>query len=165
MRYATLESPVGRLLFVGDGEALLRLHMQDPSEPPDVRDEWAHDPNAFPAARQQLAAYFAGDLTDFDLELDSAGTAFQKRVWKALTEIPYGQTVSYVDIARKIGNPTASRAVGSANRCNPIAIVVPCHRVIGASGKLTGYAGGLDRKQKLLDLEADVASRIGAGPR
>lgn len=165
MHYATLGSPVGRLLFVGDGDVLFRLLMESPSEPPDVLADWVHDPNAFPAARQQLAAYFAGDLMDFDLEIDAAGTTFQKQVWKALTEIPYGQTASYIDIARKIGKPSASRAVGSANRCNPIAIVVPCHRVIGASGKLTGYAGGLDRKQKLLDLEADVASRIGAGPR
>lgn len=163
MRFATLDSPVGRLLLVGYGETLAKLHMEDPSEPPDVLDDWVHDPSAFSAAREQLAAYFGGELTRFDLQLDAFGTPFQKRVWRALSEIPYGQTASYIDIARKIGSPTASRAVGSANRCNPIAIVVPCHRVIGASGKLTGYAGGLDRKQKLLDLEADVSARIGAG--
>ncbi len=163
MRFATLDSPVGRLLFVGNGDGVLtRLHMEDPSEPPDVLDDWVHDPSAFSTAREQLSAYFAGDLTRFDLEVDASGTPFQKRVWTALTEIPYGQTASYIDIARKIGSPNASRAVGSANRCNPIGIVVPCHRVIGASGKLIGYAGGLDRKQKLLDLEADVSSRISA---
>ena len=164
-RYATLDSPVGRLLFVGNGDgALTRLHMEDPTAPPDVLDGWVHDSSAFPNVREQLSAYFAGDLTQFDLELDASGTPFQKRVWKALTEIPYGKTASYIDIARKIGNPNASRAVGSANRCNPIAIVVPCHRVIGASGKLVGYAGGLDRKQKLLELEGVVSRASGQEP-
>src|SRR5688572_28771562 len=108
IRFATLDSPVGRLLFVGNGDgALTRLHMEDPATPPDVRDEWIHDPSAFPSAREQLSAYFAGELTQFDLELDASGTPFQRRVWQALPEIPYGKTASYIDIARKIGNPNA----------------------------------------------------------
>lgn len=159
IRYATLESPVGRLLFVGDGEAIYRLNMEDPNQPPDVDEDWTFDPTAFSDARDQLSAYFEGDLTEFDLELDASGTPFQKRVWDALLTIPFGKTASYVDIARKVGTPNASRAVGGANSRNPISIVVPCHRVIGASGKLTGYAGGLDRKKKLLDHEAEVLAR------
>lgn len=159
IRYATLESPVGRLVFVGDGEVIHRLHMEDPNQPPEVDEDWTFDLTAFSDARDQLAAYFEGDLTEFDLELDASGTSFQKRVWDALLTIPFAKTASYVDIARKVGMPNAPRAVGGANSRNPIAIVVPCHRVIGASGKLTGYAGGLDRKKKLLDHEAEVLAR------
>jgi len=162
IRYSTCDSTVGRLLFVGDGEVLTRLHMEDPSKPPQVQEDWKHDSGAFRSAREQMAAYFAGDLTQFDLRLDASGTPFQKRVWNALVEIPYGKTASYGEVARNVDMPTASRAVGSANSRNPIAIVVPCHRVIGASGKLTGYAGGLERKKQLLALEADVTARISA---
>jgi methylated-DNA-[protein]-cysteine S-methyltransferase len=104
-------------------------------------------------AERQLLAYFAGDLRDFDLPLDMAGTPFQQRVWRALLKIPYGRTRSYSEIARGIGAPSAVRAVGAANGANPIAIVVPCHRVIGASGSLVGYGGGLPLKQRLLALE------------
>ncbi len=159
IRYATLASPVGRLLFVGDGEAIYRLHMENTNQPPRVDGDWTFDPTAFLDARDQLAAYFAGDLTEFDLELDASGTPFQKRVWDALLTIPFAKTASYIDIARKVGVPNASRAVGGANSRNPIAIVVPCHRVIGASGKLTGYAGGLDRKKTLLNHETEVLGR------
>jgi methylated-DNA-[protein]-cysteine S-methyltransferase len=112
------------------------------------------DDAAFDDAVEQLDAYFAGELTEFDLELDLDGTAFNRQVWTALRDIPYGETRSYGDIARVIGSPGASRAVGAANGRNPIAIVIPCHRVIGASGALTGYGGGLDRKRQLLELEA-----------
>jgi methylated-DNA-[protein]-cysteine S-methyltransferase len=119
---------------------------------------WSPDPRAFGRAVAQLGAYFAGELTDFDIELDLRGTEFQRRVWKALLTIPYGETRSYGEIAEQIGAPGAARAVGLANGHNPIAIVVPCHRVIGASGSLTGYGGGLDRKRTLLELEKQRAS-------
>jgi methylated-DNA-[protein]-cysteine S-methyltransferase len=117
------------------------------------RADWALDNSAFADAAKQLDAYFAGERLDFDVELDLGGTQFQQRVWKALLTIPYGETRSYGEIAGQIGAPGAARAVGLANGHNPIAIIVPCHRVIGASGKLTGYGGGLDRKQTLLSLE------------
>ncbi|HYM67200.1 MAG TPA: methylated-DNA--[protein]-cysteine S-methyltransferase, partial [Patescibacteria group bacterium] len=102
----------------------------------------------------QLGEYFAGRRTDFDVPLEMEGTPFQLRVWEALREIGYGETISYGELARRIGNPSASRAVGMANGCNPIAVIVPCHRVIGANGTLTGYGGGVERKRLLLDLEA-----------
>jgi methylated-DNA-[protein]-cysteine S-methyltransferase len=110
----------------------------------------------FGTAADQLAAYFAGRLTEFSLPLAPAGTPFQRRVWAGLQEIPYGDTWSYGQLAGKVGNPAAVRAVGLANGRNPIAVVIPCHRVIGADGSLTGYGGGLDRKRFLLDLEAGV---------
>lgn len=117
------------------------------------RDGWEVDDNAFPDAVEQLAEYFAGERTEFDLPLEMEGTAFQRTVWSALREIPYGETCSYGEIARNIGSPAAFRAVGLANGHNPISIIVPCHRVIGANGSLTGYGGGLERKRLLLDLE------------
>lgn len=162
IRYATLPSPVGRLLFVGDGEAVVQLHMEDPSKPPEVEELWLQDERAFSSPKEQLKAYFAGDLTEFDIHLDASGTTFQRRVWDALGRIPFGTTASYIDVARSIGAPKGARPVGAANARNPIAIVVPCHRVIGASGKLTGYAGGLDRKEKLLNHETEVLLRLGA---
>lgn len=156
IRYATLASPVGRLLFVGDGEVVTHLHMEDPSKGPAVQESWMQDERAFGGPKEQLRSYFAGELTEFEIPLDASGTAFQKRVWDALVKIPFGTTASYIDVARSIGAPKAARPVGAANARNPIAIVVPCHRVIGASGKLTGYAGGLDRKENLLNHEAQV---------
>jgi methylated-DNA-[protein]-cysteine S-methyltransferase len=122
------------------------------------RTDWSADPGAFNDAVDQLGAYFAGELTDFDIELDLRGTEFQQRVWRVLLTIPYGDTRSYGEIAEQIGAPGAARAVGLANGHNPIAIVVPCHRVIGARGSLTGYGGGLDRKRSLLELEQKRAS-------
>jgi methylated-DNA-[protein]-cysteine S-methyltransferase len=119
---------------------------------------WSLDQGAFSTAVEQLGAYFAGELVDFDMELDLRGTEFQRRVWQALLTIPYGETRSYGEIAEQIGAPGAARAVGLANGHNPIAIVVPCHRVIGASGSLTGYGGGLDRKRTLLELEKQRAN-------
>jgi methylated-DNA-[protein]-cysteine S-methyltransferase len=118
-----------------------------------ISRQWARDDNAFPEARQQLAQYFAGERTSFDLKLHMDGTAFQRTVWRALTEIPYGETISYGELARRIGRPDRARAVGTANGQNPIAVIVPCHRVIGADGKLVGYGGGLENKRLLLDLE------------
>lgn len=114
---------------------------------------WAEDNTIFPNAVSQLAQYFEGRLKQFDLDLQPLGTDFQKKVWQALLTIPYGTTVTYGQIAEQIHNPKACRAVGLANKCNPIPIIIPCHRVIGKNGKLTGFAGGLDIKQALLDLE------------
>ncbi|OBG26322.1 methylated-DNA--[protein]-cysteine S-methyltransferase [Mycobacterium sp. E3198] len=150
--YRTIESPIGLLTLAGHGRVLTNLRMVDQTYEPN-RADWSPDPRAFEAVVEQLGAYFAGELTDFDLELELRGTAFQRRVWQALLTIPYGQTRSYGEIAEQIGAPGSARAVGWANGHNPIAIVVPCHRVIGASGSLTGYGGGLDRKRTLLQLE------------
>jgi methylated-DNA-[protein]-cysteine S-methyltransferase len=133
--------------------------MEDRTHAPSGRQEWVEDPGPFAAARQQLAAYFAGDLTEFDLPMDMEGTDFQRRVWQELRRIPYGHTVSYAELARRVGNAKACRAVGLANGRNPIGIIVPCHRVIASDGGLGGYGGGLERKNWLLDHERDVARR------
>ncbi|MCV7067541.1 methylated-DNA--[protein]-cysteine S-methyltransferase [Mycolicibacterium farcinogenes] len=148
----TVDSPVGLLTLAGRDGRLMHLRMVDQTYEPS-RTGWETDDSAFPEAVEQLAAYFAGKLTEFDLELDMVGTQFQRRVWEALRTIPYGETCSYGEIARQIGSPAAFRAVGLANGHNPIGIIVPCHRVIGANGSLTGYGGGLDRKRALLELE------------
>jgi methylated-DNA-[protein]-cysteine S-methyltransferase len=150
-----LESPVGPLTLAGHDRTLTNLRMQDQTHPPPDRDRWREDPSAFPDAVEQLNAYFAGELTDFEVALRLHGTDFQQRVWSALLEIPYGETRSYGELAHQVGRPGAARAVGMANGHNPIAIIVPCHRVIGASGALTGYGGGLPRKRALLQLEQD----------
>jgi methylated-DNA-[protein]-cysteine S-methyltransferase len=152
IQYRTIDSPIGPLTLAGRGSVLTNLRMVDQTYEPG-RADWSLDPGAFGNAVDQLDAYFAGELTDFDLELDLRGTEFQQRVWKALLTIPYGETRSYGEIAEQIGAPGAARAVGLANGRNPIAIVVPCHRVIGSGGSLTGYGGGLERKQTLLELE------------
>ncbi|WP_166905710.1 methylated-DNA--[protein]-cysteine S-methyltransferase [Mycobacterium sp. DL440] len=152
LHYRTMDSPVGLLTLAGRDGKLMHLRMVDQTYEPS-REGWQSDETAFVEAVDQLTDYFAGDRTEFDLELDMVGTQFQRRVWEALQAIPYGQTCSYGEIARQIGSPAASRAVGLANGHNPIGIIVPCHRVIGANGSLTGYGGGLDRKRALLDLE------------
>lgn len=152
IRYRLIDSPIGALTLAGRGTVLTNLRMVDQTYEPS-RAGWAPDDLAFPEAVDQLHAYFAGGRTGFDLQLDPRGTEFQQRVWKALLTIPYGETRSYREIAEQIGAPGASRAVGLANARNPIAIIVPCHRVIGANGNLTGYGGGLDRKRILLELE------------
>ncbi|MCB1291775.1 methylated-DNA--[protein]-cysteine S-methyltransferase [Mycolicibacterium sp.] len=162
LQYRTVDSPVGPITLAGTGTTLFHLRMTGQAHEPD-RSGWAPaEPGAFTDAVEQLAAYFAGELTAFDLDLELVGTDFQRRVWSALQTIPYGQTRSYGQIAEQIGSPGASRAVGLANGRNPIGIIVPCHRVIGAGGGLTGYGGGLDRKQTLLSLEAHNA-RVPAG--
>ncbi|BDB43815.1 MULTISPECIES: methylated-DNA--[protein]-cysteine S-methyltransferase [Mycobacterium] len=150
--YRTIDSPIGPLTLAGRDGILTNLRMVDQTYEPS-RADWTRDDTAFGAAVDQLDAYFAGELCDFDVEIDMRGTGFQQRVWNALLTIPYSETRSYGEIAAQVGAPGAARAVGLANGHNPIAIIVPCHRVIGASGKLTGYGGGLDRKQTLLQLE------------
>ena len=152
IQYRTIDSPIGLLTLAGHGSVLTNLRMVDQTYEPSCAG-WSLDSGAFADAVDQLGAYFAGELTDFDLQLDLRGTDFQQRVWKALLTIPYGETRSYGEIAEQIGASGSARAVGLANGHNPIAIVVPCHRVIGASGSLTGYGGGLERKQTLLELE------------
>jgi methylated-DNA-[protein]-cysteine S-methyltransferase len=155
VRYTVIDSPVGPLTLAGD-DALTHLRMNDQQYPPNGRDEWVRDDRAFPDVVEQLRAYFAGRLTEFDVNLRLEGPTFHRRVWEALLEIPHGETASYGQVATRIGYPvTASRAVGWANGHNPVAIIVPCHRVIGANGALVGYGGGLDRKRLLLDLERD----------
>ena len=158
--YHIVGSPIGRLLLLGDGHALTGLWMIDADRHTTRFDQSAMtpDPEAFVEVAAQLEAYFAGDLKEFTVPLAPSGTPFQLAVWTELTKIPYGSTVSYGDIARALGKRlVASRAVGLANGSNPISVIVPCHRVIGSDGRLTGYGGGLERKELLLRLE-------GAGP-
>ncbi|TPG33257.1 methylated-DNA--[protein]-cysteine S-methyltransferase [Mycolicibacterium hodleri] len=150
--YRTVDSPVGPLTLAGANGRLRHLRMVDQTYEPS-REGWQADDAMFDDAVEQLEAYFSGDLVDFDLELDMVGTEFQRRVWAALVTIPYGETRSYGAIAAQIGSPGASRAVGLANGHNPVGIIVPCHRVIGANGSLTGYGGGLNRKEQLLEME------------
>jgi methylated-DNA-[protein]-cysteine S-methyltransferase len=160
-RFTLLESPVGELLAMCEqDEQLTGLHFNDGPLPIERRPQWVRDDDAFTELRRQLDAYFAGELERFELALRPRGSTFQLNVWSALREIPYGQTASYREIAAAIGQPGAARAVGGANNRNPIAIVIPCHRVIGASGSLTGYGGGLPRKQRLLALEAGTPSLV-----
>jgi len=156
-----LDSPVGRLLLAGDGESLIHVHFQSGPRPLRPADSWIPDPAPLRTAVAQLGEYFAGERRRFDLSLAPRGTEFQRRVWRALREIPYGKTISYGELARRIGNPSASRAVGLANGANPLPIIVPCHRVIGADGTLTGFGGGLPIKRKLLALEEATAEEGG----
>ncbi|MBX3283906.1 MAG: methylated-DNA--[protein]-cysteine S-methyltransferase [Actinobacteria bacterium] len=157
--FTVVASPVGPLTLAGNPEALTTIWF-DGTPPSVASGAAAEDPGPFRAAADQLEAYFAGDRHEFDLVLAPTGTDFQVSVWQALLEIPYGETRSYGQLAAHLGSPGASRAVGLANGRNPLAIVVPCHRVIGADGTLTGYAGGMDRKRLLLDLEAGVGSLL-----
>ena len=158
VHYTRTESPLGELLLVGDERGLHALRLQEGRRPGRIRPEWVESERPFGEVLAQLAEYFEGRRREFDLPLAPSGTPFQLRVWSALRKIPYGRTASYGEIARKVGVPSAPRAVGVANGLNPIGIIVPCHRVIGADGSLTGYGGGLERKRLLLDLEAGVLS-------
>ena len=150
MRYTYVDSPIGRLLLVGRPGVLTGLYIADHDKCRRPADDWVEDVSAFDRVITQLGEYFAGERTDFDLEVELEGTSFQTTVWAALREIPYGETWSYGELARHIGRPTGSRAVGMANGRNPVSIVVPCHRVIGADGSMTGYGWGTDRKTWLL---------------
>lgn len=148
-----MESPVGRLLLAGDERGLWLLSYAGKHDPAHMSQRWHGSEDPFREAVRQLAAYFHRELRCFNLPLRLVGTEFQLAVWNTLLAIPYGSTMSYGDLARRIGRPSAVRAVGGANHANPVAIVVPCHRVIGASGKLVGYGGGLEIKDRLLALE------------
>ncbi|PSL54103.1 methylated-DNA-[protein]-cysteine S-methyltransferase [Saccharothrix carnea] len=153
MSHTTVDSPVGPLTLVAHDEVLSGLYMTEQRYRPADDTFGPEDPSPFGDVITQLAEYFAGTRTDFDLPLDPIGTPFQRTVWRALAEIPYGETVTYGELAQRLGRPSAARAVGLANGRNPIAIILPCHRVVGANGDLTGYGGGLARKRRLLDLE------------
>ncbi|WP_330460681.1 methylated-DNA--[protein]-cysteine S-methyltransferase [Streptomyces sp. NBC_00820] len=160
MRHHTVtDSPYGPLTLVAEDEVLCGLYMTDQRHRPAEETFGPRDDSlpAFAAAEEQLKAYFAGELTEFTLELSLGGTEFQRKVWHQLTLIPYGETRTYGQLADELGNPGASRAVGLANGRNPIGVIVPCHRVIGSTGSLTGYGGGLDRKRRLLDFERSAA--------
>ena len=149
--YTTMKTPIGEIRLLSDGSALTGLYMG--SYGPKPAKTWQHGGVLIVKAEKQLREYFNGTRKAFDLPLAGEGTAFQKTVWKALCDIPYGETINYGELARRIGQPKAARAVGLANGSNPISIVVPCHRVIGANGTLTGYGGGLPRKKWLLEHE------------
>lgn len=153
MKYTYMDSPVGRLLLAGDEGSLRLIGFPEGKMVIEPAPDWVESRKTFHEAIRQLHAYFARELRDFDLPLAPEGTSFQLSVWSKLREIPYGETISYGELATRVGNPKASRAVGMANGRNPLPIVVPCHRVIGSSGKLTGFGGGLPTKQLLLALE------------
>ncbi len=160
MNYTYLETPIGTLLIAGDEEAVRRIEFPKNGKPAAPQPSWRLSPRGpVGEAARQLREYFAGKRQRFDLPLAPEGTAFQRGVWRRLREIPYGQTISYGELAKRVGNPKASRAVGAANGQNPIPIVIPCHRVIGANGKLTGFGGGLPVKEALLRLESGQAGR------
>ncbi len=153
-------SPIGKLLLTGNGKDLTGLNFQDGTHPEKIDPDWVRDDAQFAQSVEQLEAYFAGDLKQFDLPMAPKGTDFQMSVWEALCSIPYGRTISYGQLAEQIGNPKAVRAVGGANGKNPIAIIVPCHRVIGSDGTLTGFGGGLPIKEALLTLEGNRSHKI-----
>jgi methylated-DNA-[protein]-cysteine S-methyltransferase len=158
MFYAKIESPVGRLLLVSDSQGLRQLSFASSKRAASVQPDWSEDKAPFTEVIRQLQAYFGGELKVFDLRLAPEGTEFQLLVWSSLRTIPYGETISYAQLAQNIGNPKAVRAVGLANGCNPIPIIIPCHRVIGSDGNLTGFGGGLPNKKKLLALESQQLS-------
>jgi methylated-DNA-[protein]-cysteine S-methyltransferase len=168
IRFTEMPSPIGLLRLRGTERGLTGLFMEMHLHGPETNEQlsWKRDDSLFKAACAQLADYFAGQRTTFDLAIDRdalGGTPFQRRVWRELENIPYGVTISYGELAVRIGNPEAVRAVGLANGRNPLSIVVPCHRVIGANGTLTGYGGGLARKRWLLDLERGDIAQVDHG--
>jgi methylated-DNA-[protein]-cysteine S-methyltransferase len=160
--YDWLDSPLGKLLLTSDGRSLTGLYLKDQKYFPAIAPDWQESVAPFEQVQQQLHQYFAYQRRTFELPLNPQGTAFQQQVWQQLQHIPFGQTISYGTLAQLIGQPNAARAVGAANGRNPISIIVPCHRVVATSGKLTGYAGGLDRKQWLLkhELLADLDTSL-----
>jgi methylated-DNA-[protein]-cysteine S-methyltransferase len=153
MDYDYLQTPIGRLLLVADEDGLRYVDFPNQDQDARIESGWQRGRRFLVRAIEQLEAYFAGDLQVFDVALAARGTAFRKTVWDELVRIPYGQTISYGELARRIRQPSASRAVGAANGANPLPIIVPCHRVIGSSGKLTGFGGGLPTKHWLLEHE------------
>ncbi len=164
IRYTAIESPLGMLLVARDHAGLTHLYLPTGKHTGGAPASWRRDDAAFDDVRAQLAEYFGGERTEFELPLHASGSAFQQRVWAALRAIPFGETASYGAIAAAIGAPgSACRAVGAANGQNPISIIVPCHRVIGANGSLVGYGGGLDAKRWLLGHEAQHAGLFASG--
>ena len=161
--YGYLASPVGRLLLAGDDAGLRMISFQTGRDQAGPDGNWQRDDAHFAPAAKQLNAYFAGELTSFDLPLHFAGTGFQNEVWRALCDIPFGRTITYGELARRIGRPKSSRAVGAANGANPLPIVVPCHRVIGADNSLTGFSSGIEIKKHLLDHEGASWGNHAAG--
>lgn len=159
MDYEFLDTPIGRLLLVADEDGLRQIDFPGPDQEARIEAGWRRDRRFLERAIAQLDAYFAGDLTAFDLALAASGTPFRRKVWDELVRIPYGETISYGELARRIRQPSASRAVGLANGANPLPIVVPCHRVIGSNGQLTGFGGGLPIKRWLLDHERRHAAQ------
>lgn len=157
--YCVIDSPVGKLLLAGKNQCLELLSFQNGKHPTKLEASWINDERPFKETIRQLKAYFSGTLKKFTLKTAPQGTPFQRQVWLALRAIPYGKTLSYGDIAKAIGKPKASRAVGAANGKNPISIIVPCHRVIGSTGKLVGYGGGLPIKETLLTLEGKYKAK------
>lgn len=157
--FSELDSPLGPLLLLGDARSLAALYMLGHRHQPPLPAGCERNDAAFGEVSAQLTAYFSGERTEFSVPLSARGTEFQRKVWQALSDIRYAETESYGQLARRIGSPSASRAVGLANGRNPISIIVPCHRVIGANGSLTGYGGGMQRKQWLLEHERRVAGR------
>jgi methylated-DNA-[protein]-cysteine S-methyltransferase len=158
MRFAHMDSPVGRLLLAADDEALRLIEFPSPRHPMSRVDEWKEDENTvLRATHSQLDEYFEGRRKRFELPLGPRGTDFQRTVWHTLAGIPYGTTISYAQLATRVGKATAMRAVGAANGRNPLPIVLPCHRVVGSDGSLTGFGGGLPTKQFLLELEGALA--------
>ena len=155
MYYCYLDTPIGELLLAGEADGLVMIGFPKGSMRREAEPDWIFNEQQLAEACQQIREYFAGERRVFDLPLILSGTEFQVSVLKALQEIPYGETVSYGDIAKRIGRPKAVRAVGAANGRNPLPIIVPCHRVIGSTGDLTGFGGGIDTKEALLRLEAE----------
>ena len=153
MNYTYLDTPIGQLLLVGDQHTLRELGFPDGPKRRRAEPDWELADTAFAEAKSQLNDYFAGSLQDFSLAIEPTGTPFQLSVLDELQKIPYGETVSYGEIAARLGKPKAMRAVGAANGRNPIPVIIPCHRVIGANGKLTGFGGGLPTKEALLKIE------------
>ncbi len=160
MNYCYLDTPIGPLLIAGDRDAVRRIEFPENGRPARPEPDWTESAlGPIGEAVRQLREYFSGQRTTFHLPLAPEGTEFQRNVWRRLQDIPYGKTISYGELAKRVGNPKASRAVGAANGVNPLPIVIPCHRVIGSNGKLTGFGGGLPTKEALLSLEQRVAAR------
>jgi methylated-DNA-[protein]-cysteine S-methyltransferase len=155
--YATMPSPVGELLMTGSDEGLTGVFL--PGEGLEPQPDWEHEPRPFEDCRKQLDEYFAGERDTFSLPLAAPGTPFQREVWKELLEVGFGTTITYSELARRVGRPNSQRAVGGANGRNPICIIVPCHRVVGSDGSLTGYSAGIDSKRWLLEFERELTER------
>jgi methylated-DNA-[protein]-cysteine S-methyltransferase len=165
VKYTTIETPIGTLLLTADATGLCGVYMESHKGGPKRSGDWGHDDAALAGAAEQLAAYFDGGRREFDLPLSMHGTPFQQRAWRALCEVPFGQTWTYAELARRIGAPRAVRAVGAAVGRNPISIIVPCHRIVGSDGSLTGFGGGLPRKRWLLEHEGVALDRRHRGKR